>query len=172
MTMSAACSAKYHQPEYANPHANSAAVPVDRPGSRPATLERPPETAPGDHPNLYFQLSQILEWEIWNHSQTRDELCAEQQRRNLLEGQMWHLASELAQWQAACQEAYAMIDAHRAEQTILKQGMDGLSLELLRSQHRVGSNWFQPVNTNTDTVPATVCPRCRSARTTGGDGKQ
>jgi hypothetical protein len=140
MSMSIARSPKYPQSGYGTTHVIGAAAPVDYPTTRPAALERPSETAPGDQPNLYFHLSHILEWEIWNHSQTRHELCAEQYRRNLLEDQMWHLTSELAQWQAACQEAYAMIDAHRAEQAVLQQKIDEASLELLHRQQKVSDN--------------------------------
>jgi hypothetical protein len=85
---------------------------------------------PQPQPNLYLQLSQILEWEIWNHSQTRSGLCSELTRRMELETQVWKLNQNLAQWQESCNIAYAALDEHRAENANLKLDVEALTDEL------------------------------------------
>jgi hypothetical protein len=97
----------------------------------PASLPPPNDHAtPQPQPNLYLQLSQILEWEIWNHSQTRSGLCSELTCRMELETQVWKLNRNLAQWQESCNIAYAALDEHRAENTNLKLNVEALTDEL------------------------------------------
>lgn len=54
-------------------------------------------------PDLYLHLSQVLEWEIWTHSQTRAKLSSECMRSAELAGQVNRLSSELLQLQKSCQ---------------------------------------------------------------------
>jgi hypothetical protein len=97
----------------------------------PASLPTPSNHAsPQPQPNLYLQLSQILEWEIWNHNQTRGGLCSELTRRTELEAQVWKLNHELAQWHESCHIAYAALDEHRAENSNLKLDVEALAAEL------------------------------------------
>ena len=46
-------------------------------------------------PNVYLQLSQVLEWEIWTHSQTRAKLVSECMRSAELAAQVNRLSNEL-----------------------------------------------------------------------------
>ena len=87
-------------------------------------------TAPQLQPDLYLQLSQILEWEIWNHNQTRGGLCAELIRRTELEAQISKLNHELAQWQEGCRTAHAALHEHRTENSNLKLDVEALTDEL------------------------------------------
>ena len=111
---------------------------IDRHPTWPARLECPAIAGPGfPQPNLYLQVSQILEWEIWSHSLTRNELWAAQNERSELETHMTRLAHDLTQWQAACQAAYAALDAHRVEHAALQKNMDIVTAELYRRQQYV-----------------------------------
>jgi hypothetical protein len=75
-------------------------------------------------PNLYLQLSQILEWEIWTHNQTRGQLASEKGRCAVLEARMCEISNELTHWQKTCQDAYNALDEHRAEHGRLRQELD------------------------------------------------
>jgi hypothetical protein len=97
----------------------------------PLSLQTPNNhTSPQLQPDLYLQLSQILEWEIWNHNQTRGGLCSELARRTELEAQVYKLNQELAQWQESCRIAYGALDEHRAESSNLKLDVEALTDEL------------------------------------------
>lgn len=97
----------------------------------PAPLQPPSNQAtPQPQPNLYLQLSQILEWEIWNHNQTRSGLCSELARRTELEAQVWRLNNELAQWQENSRIAYTALDEHRTQNSNLKLDIEALTDEL------------------------------------------
>lgn len=50
-------------------------------------------------PNIYLHLSQVLEWEIWTHSQTRAKLASECMRSAELAEQVNRLSGELMQLQ-------------------------------------------------------------------------
>lgn len=54
-------------------------------------------------PDTYLHLSQVLEWEIWTHSQTRARLTSECMRSAELAAQVNRLSSELAQLREATQ---------------------------------------------------------------------
>ncbi len=91
----------------------------------PAHLPPPVNAISGyPQPNLYLQLSQILEWEIWTHNQTRVELASEKGRYAELEARMYKISDELAHWQKTCQDVYAALDEHRVEHGKLRQEMD------------------------------------------------
>lgn len=81
-------------------------------------------------PDLYLQLAQILEWEIWNHNKTRSELQAQIARYNELESQVWKQSQDMTQLQNACQTVYASLDQHRSEATRLKQELEAVTAEL------------------------------------------
>ena len=74
-------------------------------------------------PDLYLQLSHILEWEIWNHNQTRGHLDAERDKVNELSAQVWRLSRDIDQWRHTCQQGYAALDQHRAENAELKRAL-------------------------------------------------
>lgn len=106
----------------------------------PALLQAPVDHAPPQlQPNLYLQLSQILEWEIWNHNQTRGGLCSELTHRMQLEAQVLSLNNELAQWKEGCRIAYAALDEHRAENSNLKLDVEALTDELRHLRQYVGT---------------------------------
>jgi hypothetical protein len=75
-------------------------------------------------PNLYLQLSQILEWEIWTHNQTRGQLASEKGRCAALEARICEISNELTHWQKTCQDAYNALDEHRAEHGRLRQELE------------------------------------------------
>jgi hypothetical protein len=93
--------------------------------------------SPQLQPDLYLQLSQILEWEIWNHNQTRGGLCLELARRTELEAQVCRLNQELAQWQESNRIAYGALDEHRAENSNLKLDVEALTDELRHLREQV-----------------------------------
>ncbi|KAF1840096.1 uncharacterized protein K460DRAFT_322427 [Cucurbitaria berberidis CBS 394.84] len=99
----------------------------------PAPLPTPSNSvAAQPQPNLYLQLSQILEWEIWNHNQTRAGLCSELTRRTELEAQIWKASHDLAQWQETCQTVYGALNEHREENANLKLDLEAATSELRR----------------------------------------
>jgi hypothetical protein len=104
----------------------------------PSPLQTPENHAsPQLQPDLYLQLSQILEWEIWNHNQTRGGLCLELARRTELEAQVCRLNQELAQWQESNRIAYGALDEHRAENSNLKLDVEALTDELRHLREQV-----------------------------------
>ncbi|CAN9226916.1 unnamed protein product [Alternaria alternata] len=104
----------------------------------PSPLQTPDNHAsPQLQPDLYLQLSQILEWEIWNHNQTRGGLCLELARRTELEAQVCRLNQELAQWQESNRIAYGALDEHRAENSNLKLDVEALTDELRHLREQV-----------------------------------
>ncbi|KAF2000218.1 hypothetical protein P154DRAFT_534884 [Amniculicola lignicola CBS 123094] len=90
----------------------------------------PPNDGYHATPDLYLQLSRVLEHEIWNHNQTRGELSNEANRRVELKRQLWKQAQDLAQWQEACRTVYTSLDKHRAQETRLKQELAEAKAEL------------------------------------------
>ena len=54
-------------------------------------------------PNVYLQLAQVLEWEIWTHSQTRAKLLSECMRSTELVAQVNRLSNELQVLRKLCQ---------------------------------------------------------------------
>ena len=97
----------------------------------PAYLQPPnSNTSARPQPNLCLQLAQVLEWEIWNHDQTRAGMRAEQNRCEELEGHVWKLEQDIAQWQQACNTVCAALDEHRTEHANLQRDLEGLTAEL------------------------------------------
>lgn len=98
----------------------------------PAPLQPPNDTVAAAHPqpNLYLQLTQILEWEIWNHNQTRAALHSQTALCEDLETHVQHLTRKIAQWEESCNTVYSALNEHRRENTALKHDMDCLSEEL------------------------------------------
>jgi hypothetical protein len=119
--------------------AGSAGVELAYTPTWPAPLQGPShDTSSYPQPNLYLQLSQILEWEIWNHNRSRVELNIEHNRRAELEAQVWELSHDIHAWQNACHEAYAAIDEHRAENTFLKTQLQAANATV-RTQQQVST---------------------------------
>lgn len=54
-------------------------------------------------PNVYLQLAQVLEWEIWTHSQTRAKLTSECMRSAELVAEVNRLSNELELLRKLCQ---------------------------------------------------------------------
>jgi hypothetical protein len=54
-------------------------------------------------PTIHLQLSQVLEWEIWTHNQTRAKLVSECMRSAELAIQVTRLSYELALLRKSCQ---------------------------------------------------------------------
>jgi hypothetical protein len=104
----------------------------------PAHLQPPHGNASAHpQPNMCLQLTQILEWEIWNHEQTRAGMQAEQNRCEELEGHVWKLERDIAQWQQACTTVSAALNKHRMEHASLQSDLNGIAVELeqLRQIH-------------------------------------
>jgi hypothetical protein len=102
-----------------------------QPPTWPAHFEPPHSESLGQpQPNLLLQLTQILEWETWNHDQTRSSLSTEKARCGMLEGTVWKLEYDVAHWQQSCNTVYAALNEHRAENAGLKRDMDGLLIEV------------------------------------------
>ena len=96
---------------------NNASDPVElaRSPTWPARLPSPrniPSIA-CNQPNLYLQLSQILEWEIWHHNQTRSQMYLEQTRCKETEAEVWRLSQIISQWEDTCRTVHAALDEHR-----------------------------------------------------------
>jgi hypothetical protein len=84
----------------------------------------------GSSQNLFLQLSHVLQGEISNHMQTREELNREIARRSELEVQVWRQSQEICQWQSHSQSVYRSLDEHRTESTWLKQQLETATMEL------------------------------------------
>ncbi|KAF1347268.1 hypothetical protein EJ07DRAFT_31304, partial [Lizonia empirigonia] len=98
----------------------------------PAMLPSPRNAAPVacTQPNLYLQLSQILEWEIWNHNQTRAQVYTEHARCGKMETEIWRLSQIISQWEGTCRAAHAALDEHRMEHIKLVQELEATAAEL------------------------------------------
>jgi len=96
----------------------------------PAQLEPPHSNSTDLQPNTFLQLTQVLEWEVWNHDQTRAVLRAEQNRSGDLEGHIWKLEQDIAQWQQACHSISVAFAEHRNEHANLQKDLDGMADEL------------------------------------------
>ena len=107
----------------------------------PAMLPSPKQVASVAYsqPNLYLQLSQILEWEIWNHNQTRAQVYTEQTRCGEIEAEVWRLSQIIAQWEETCRTAHAALDEHRMEHVKLVQELEATAAELHSLQQKVNS---------------------------------
>jgi hypothetical protein len=81
-------------------------------------------------PNLFLQLTQILEWEIWNHNQTRTILAAEKHCVSELNVKLWKLLRERDNWEETCQTVYGVLDDHRRENAAMKRDIESLTAEL------------------------------------------
>jgi hypothetical protein len=81
-------------------------------------------------PNLFLQLTQILEWEIWNHNQTLTILVAEKHRVSELNVKLWKLLRERDNWEETCQTVYGVLDNHRRENAAMKGDIESLTAEL------------------------------------------
>jgi hypothetical protein len=79
----------------------------------PARLESPHVTGGQPHPNLCLQVTQILEWEIWTHDQTRGKLWTEHERCEQLNERNQKLEQDIVQWQQSCDTVYAALSEHR-----------------------------------------------------------
>jgi hypothetical protein len=90
----------------------------------PAALPAPGQCVVGPQPNLYLQLTQILEWEIWNHNQTRAQLAAEYSNREELDARVWQLSHDLEHWQHECQQVYTALGEHRAQYAALQRELE------------------------------------------------
>ncbi|EDU46059.1 hypothetical protein PtrEW4_011747 [Pyrenophora tritici-repentis] len=107
------------------------AAPQDAAINHATPLEAPVNyNMPFGQPNLYLQLSQILEWEIWNHNQTRAALCTELARRAETETEIHMKSQELERWKESCHIVYTALDEHRAENASLKLDIEALTAEL------------------------------------------
>lgn len=96
----------------------------------PAHLPLQAKAFPGQpQPNLYLQLAQILEWEIWTHNQTRGQLTNEKDRCAELEARICQISDELSHWQKTCQDAYKALDEHRQEHGRLCQELHTAAAE-------------------------------------------
>jgi FtsZ-binding cell division protein ZapB len=82
--------------------------------------------------DLYLQLSQVLQYEISHHKQTRAELYAEQHRREELENCVQQQAQTIARWQEACQSVYASLEGHRSQNANIQREMEAIATELAR----------------------------------------
>lgn len=105
------------------------------PAMLPSPQIIPPVACP--QPNLYLQLTQILEWEIWNHNQTRAQFCAAQNRCSDMEAEMWRLSQAASQWEDTCRAAHVALDEHRMERIKLVQEMEATAAELHTLQQQV-----------------------------------
>jgi hypothetical protein len=127
-------------------HKNSAEL--ARNPTWPAALPSPGSVAHVSYPqpNLYLQVSQILEWEIWNHNRTRTELNAEKTRSVELGVEIERLSQVIFQWQETCRATYEALDEHRIEHIKLVQEMETITTELNALQQKVNStNLILPV---------------------------
>jgi hypothetical protein len=122
---------------------NSDTVELARSPTWPAMLPSPRVTPPVTctQPNLYLQLSQILEWEIWNHNQTRAQVHTAQTRCSDMEAEVWRLSGVVFQWEATCRTAHAALDEHRMEHIKLTQELEATAAELHTLQQQAS-----PVN--------------------------
>lgn len=125
-----------------NESSNSAenTVELARSPTWPAMLPSPRVVSPVAYPqpNLYLQLSQILEWEIWNHNQTRAQVYAAQTRCSDMEAEMWRLSQVASQWEDTCKAAHAALDEHRMEHIKLVQELEATAAELHTLQQQAG----------------------------------
>lgn len=112
-------------------------TPEPRTPTWPASLPKPSHSAPSQpQPNLYLQLSQILEWEIWNHNQTRAGLHAERVRRTELEAEVWKLSQAIGQWQATHQAACATVEDHQVENESLRADLEAMKHRIRQLQEQ------------------------------------
>ncbi|KAF2844488.1 hypothetical protein T440DRAFT_523467 [Plenodomus tracheiphilus IPT5] len=97
----------------------------------PAYLEPPySNTDAHPQPNTFLQLTQVLEWEIWNHDQTRARLSAEQHRSEQLDGHVLKLEQDITQWQQAYHTISVALGEHRNERANLQSDLDDMAAEL------------------------------------------
>ncbi|KAF1353038.1 hypothetical protein EJ07DRAFT_182967 [Lizonia empirigonia] len=109
----------------------------------PALL--PPPQVFSTQPNLYLQLSQILEWEIWNHNQTRAQVYAAQSRSSDIEAELWRVSQVASQWEETCKVAHAALDEHRMEHIRLVQELETTAAELHTLQQQASSHGLRLV---------------------------
>ncbi|KAF1363097.1 hypothetical protein EJ07DRAFT_152614 [Lizonia empirigonia] len=131
----------------------------------PAVLPSPRSVHPAacTQPNLYLQLSQILEWEIWNHNQTRAQAYTAQTQRNDMEAEIWRLSQVVSQWEETCRTAHAALDEHRMEHIKLVQELETTSAEL----HTLQQQAFTAceLSSSCDDCTASPEPRFRFVKT-------
>ncbi|KAF1353044.1 hypothetical protein EJ07DRAFT_158861 [Lizonia empirigonia] len=102
------------------------------------TQPEPPFNCIGQQsqPDIYFHLSQVLEWEIWTHSQTRAKLASECMRSAELAEQVNRLSSELVQLRKS---QYSDAGASASSSRSFKQ------------QRKTPEPWqYQPISTMAD----------------------
>lgn len=150
----------------------------------PAHLEPPHSDSAHPQPNVSLQLTQVLEWEIWNHDQTRASLRAEQHCSEDLEGHIWKLEQDIAQWQQACHTISVALGEHRSEHANLQKDLDGMAneLEYLRrlqpaSQVSWASNVVPMYSLLTSAIGESdrardLCPRCSRFAESCRDGRE
>lgn len=80
--------------------------------------------------DLYFQLSQVLQGEMWWHSQTRSQLVSELENRLMLEEQLRKLKEDIDQWRKTCEMVYESLNEHRAEASRLREELQEVTSEL------------------------------------------
>jgi hypothetical protein len=116
---------------------NVEAIELSRTPTWPANLPGP-ESSIGNQPqpDLYLQLSQILEWEIWKHNHTRCDLSNERGRCRELEARVHQISTELVHWQKACQTVYTALDEHRAAYAKLQLDNEAITAELRRQRSK------------------------------------
>lgn len=86
-------------------------------------------------PNPCLQLTQVLQWEIWNHDQTRIGLHVEQTHCAQLESHIRKLERDVAQWRESCETVYTALNEHRAEHATLQRDMNGVLAEVAQLRH-------------------------------------
>lgn len=124
------------QQNESNSHHATDSVELARSPTWPAILPSPNNApqATYSQPNLYLQVSQILEWEIWNHNQTRAQMHTDQTRCGELEAEIWRLTQIIGQWRDTCMTAHAALDEHRMEHIKLVQELEATAAELHKLQ--------------------------------------
>jgi hypothetical protein len=136
-----------YQPEGS---ANQSCEPPHTP-TWPAYLESPYVTGGQPQPNLCLQVTQVLEWEMWTHDQTRGRLRTEQARCEQLYKRNQRLEQDVGQWRQSCDTVYAALSDHRIAHASLQRDMDGVVAEIseLRQQQceaKVSSFAHRPSN--------------------------
>ncbi|PSN60479.1 hypothetical protein BS50DRAFT_654891 [Corynespora cassiicola Philippines] len=82
--------------------------------------------------DLYLRLSQVLQYEILHHKQTRAELYAEQRRRGELENFVQQQAQTISHWERSYRIVHNSLEEHRAQNMNVKREMEAINAELWR----------------------------------------
>ena len=82
--------------------------------------------------DLYLRLSQVLQYEILHHKQTRAELYAEQRRRGELENFVQQQAQTISHWERSYRIVHNSLEEHRTQNMNVKREMEAINAELGR----------------------------------------